>query len=699
LLDDPKTTDLARLALQTLPGQRATDALLAALDRLQGVPLAGIVNSLGVRREAVAVPKLTALLGNAELVVHNAALHALASIGSFDSSVALVASNYPARNQAAWFDAQLLAAANLTSTQRTLAFSLCEHLWNSQNPASPKSAALAGLVHSKPGEALTRLLMKALLEGLVASDPEVRGTAAVLVAELEDPARLSQVAAALPQFSPDTQALICDAFAANDDRTLLAAVLPLVSSSNEVTRLAAISAMGRLGGVANVDALLQLAASDPVNMRNAARKALSILSGADVDPRLIALAGAGANDLRVEAIRALAARNAKAVPTLFNLAADPDATVQRAAVEALGSLVTPADYPRLVSVLVAQAGKPASQAAVAAVVAAGKRVPDRAQRVQPAVTAFPAASPVAKAALLEVLGSFGGSEALAVVAGALKDGDSSVRDVALETLAEWPDASAAKPLLAAAQAADSDATRAKAWGAYVRLALEAKDQAAPLLQQASAAAKTSADRQALLAALAKADKPAALAAATALLSDPALADDAGTVALALARKFAKTDSDAAVTAAERVTQVAKDPALVAQAREFLAKQGTAAQALDSAPYGKDVIAARQKQIAAQLPAGDTLLAYLDAGVETQSAGTSGPVIRQLNGRAWHFSESGKAAPAQTVAFDGRRLTFELAAWTQRSSTPPCSRGPTPTAAGAPPAWISSTAPPSRPGPR
>ncbi len=655
LLDDPQTTDLARLALQTLPGQHATDALLVALAHLQGVPLAGVVNSLGARRETAAVPKLAPLLSNPDPVVITATLRALASIGTTDAAKSLATFKATPQTEVAWFDALLVAAANLSASKPAEAYALCDVVWNSTNPTAPKAAALTGLVRANAGQA-----MPALLASLRSQDATLRATAASLVAGVKDAGQLSRIAALVPQLSFDTQALLCDAFAANGERTLLTAVLPLISSSNEATRLAAISAVGRLGGVANVDALLQLAASDPANVRNAARKALSILNGADVDPRLVALTGEGPASLRVEAIRALAARNAKSVPALFNLASDADAAVQRAAVEALGSLVTSVDFPRFVSVLVAQAGKPASQAAVQAVVAAGKRVPDPAQRAKPAVDTFPAASPVAKAALLEVLGSFGGSEALAVVAGALKDSDASVREAALETLADWPDASAAKALLAAAQSAGTDAVRAKAWGAYVRLALESEDQAAPLMRQASAAAKTPADRQSLLTVLASADQPTALAAAAALLSDPATADEAAKVTLSLARKFAKTDNDAAVTAAERVTQVAKDPALVAQAREFLAKQGTAAQALDSAPYGKDVIATRRKEIAAQLPAGDTLLAYLDAGVETQTTGTGGPSLRQLNGRAWDFSESGKATLQQTVAFDGKRLTFEFA---------------------------------------
>ena len=656
LLDDPKTTDDARLALQTLPGPRATEALLAALDRLQGVPLAGVINSLGARREAAAVAKLTPLLDSAERVVVTATLHALANIGTPAAGKSLADFPPAPALEAAWFDALLLAAANLSAKQPSSAYALCGQIWKSTSPAAPKPAALAGIVRADAAKA-----MPVLLESLRSTNSVLQGVAATLVAGLKDASLLRKVAALLPQLSPRGQALLCDALAATGDRKLADAVLPLTSSQDEPVRLAAISALGRIGSRAQVETLLQFSASEQAAIRTAARKSLSVLNAPDVNTRLVALAAEGPVGGRVEAIRALAARNAVvAVDGLFVATGDGDAAVQRAAIEALGSLVAPEDYPRLVQLLLTQAGKPASQAAVQAVVAASKRVSDNALRVKPAVEAFAVASPAAKTALLEVLGASGGSEALVVVAGALKDADASVREAALETLAEWPDASAAKDLLAAAQAADSDAVRAKAWSAYVRLALESKGQAAPLLREASAAAQTPADRQSLLAALASADKPAALAAATALLSDLAIADEAAKVALALAGKFAKSDNEAAVNAAERVTQVTKDPALIAQAREFLTKQGTVAQALGSAPYSSEAIAARQKEIAAQLPASDTLLAYLDAGVETQSANASGPSLRQLNGKAWDFSESGKASPSQTVAFDGRRLTFELA---------------------------------------
>ena len=62
LLGDPKTADLARCALQAMPGPAADEALRGALPGLQGTLLVGVVQSIGVRRDAQAVAALAPLL-------------------------------------------------------------------------------------------------------------------------------------------------------------------------------------------------------------------------------------------------------------------------------------------------------------------------------------------------------------------------------------------------------------------------------------------------------------------------------------------------------------------------------------------------------------------------------------------------------------------------------------------------------------
>ena len=62
LLGDEKLAHAARIALETIPDPSAGDALREALSQLKGKLLAGVVNSIGVRRDAKAAQPLAKLL-------------------------------------------------------------------------------------------------------------------------------------------------------------------------------------------------------------------------------------------------------------------------------------------------------------------------------------------------------------------------------------------------------------------------------------------------------------------------------------------------------------------------------------------------------------------------------------------------------------------------------------------------------------
>ena len=61
LLGDEKLADYARSALEIIADPAAGDALKKSLPALKGPLLAGAIDSLGVRREASAVPDLETL--------------------------------------------------------------------------------------------------------------------------------------------------------------------------------------------------------------------------------------------------------------------------------------------------------------------------------------------------------------------------------------------------------------------------------------------------------------------------------------------------------------------------------------------------------------------------------------------------------------------------------------------------------------
>ncbi len=80
LLTNPETVDMARYALEAIPGPEVDEALMDALSKTSGVAKVGIVNSLGQRKVRSAVGVLGELANSGDEQVSGAAMAALASI-------------------------------------------------------------------------------------------------------------------------------------------------------------------------------------------------------------------------------------------------------------------------------------------------------------------------------------------------------------------------------------------------------------------------------------------------------------------------------------------------------------------------------------------------------------------------------------------------------------------------------------------
>ena len=80
LLADPHLSTYARFALEPLPDPSADDALRAALARVKGVLLIGIINSVGHRRDVKAIAALENLRHDQSSEIVQAADAALARI-------------------------------------------------------------------------------------------------------------------------------------------------------------------------------------------------------------------------------------------------------------------------------------------------------------------------------------------------------------------------------------------------------------------------------------------------------------------------------------------------------------------------------------------------------------------------------------------------------------------------------------------
>jgi HEAT repeat protein len=152
LLADEKLSHMARYALEVIPDPSADEALREALGRAKGLPLAGVAASVGVRRDAKAVPALARLLDDADARVAQAAARSLGRIGTAEASQALLARLPKARGELklAVADGCLgCAEAMLAAGKRAEAAAVYDAVAKAELPKHVRLAAVQGAMTAR----------------------------------------------------------------------------------------------------------------------------------------------------------------------------------------------------------------------------------------------------------------------------------------------------------------------------------------------------------------------------------------------------------------------------------------------------------------------------------------------------------------------------------------------------------------------
>ncbi len=149
LLTDKKLSHMARYALERMPCAEAVAALRAALSKTDGLVKVGVINSLGVRRDAQSASALVALLADSDKEVAAAAAAALGAIGTADTAKALgtFQTKAPKELRLAAADAYLACAERLLAGgKRAQAMLIYKSLSKPQQPKHVRVAAMRGLL-------------------------------------------------------------------------------------------------------------------------------------------------------------------------------------------------------------------------------------------------------------------------------------------------------------------------------------------------------------------------------------------------------------------------------------------------------------------------------------------------------------------------------------------------------------------------
>lgn len=303
-------------------------------------------------------------------------------------------------------------------------------------------------------------------------------------------------AAQLKNLDAAGQTALLSALADRGDATARTAILELASASKEgQVRADAISTLGSLGGVADLPLLIKTMSTASGPEQAAARQSLVQLKGDAINKSLVSEMKSAAPNVKGALIEILATRRASSeAPALIAATMDDNAQVRSAAMSALGQIGGPEQIAQMLpGVLKAQKGGERDNAERNVTMICA-RIDNEDQRGTQIIEALKKTNAADRDELLSLVGRVGGKKLINFVGDIASEKDPARRQLGIDALSKWPDASVADKLLEIASKATDPAERRLAFQAYVKIAATRDNrtdkQRLDRLKEAMKAAKT-----------------------------------------------------------------------------------------------------------------------------------------------------------------------------------------------------------------
>jgi len=576
LLSDEKLSHNARYALEPIADPAVDEVLRDALGRLKGRPLAGVIGSIGVRRDGKAVESLAKMLQDSDADVSQAAARALGRIGNPSAAKALqdALPNAPAANQLAVCEGLFRCAEALSvSGQRDQAIAIYDRLLSVQGLHQVRTGALRGAILTRQKEGLP------LLQKNLRSDDRILFAAATQTSvELAGDEVTKALMDALAGQSSDNQILIIQALGKRAQAGALPVLFGLAEGGEKPVRVAAIRALPEIGNAASSRLLMKLLLDADREISQAAKESLAALPGQQVDEAVMGMLGSTKTEDRLTALELMGRRRMTAgVPGLLKATGDADVKVRTAAIRMVGELGGAGDLPAMLDVLMRLKESQELAAAEESLIAVCAKADDPQTQTDKVTSLLAAAQPMQKSAMLRVLGAIGGGKALQAVRAAIKDPDAQVRSAAIRALSTWRNADAGPDLLALAKSADNPNDKTLGLRGFLGLAARSDvpaDQRLSMCKQAGELIQRDEEKKLLLSTLGRIDSLDAIALVMPYLDDQANRQEACMACLAIVEQILKGPDGSKLAAKlveplEKVAQVAPNADLAQRTKGLL----------------------------------------------------------------------------------------------------------------------------------
>jgi len=390
-----------------------------------------------------------------------------------------------------------------------------------------------------------------------------------------DKAATEVLTAELPKLPADNQILVIQALGKRADAAALPALFALAKGGEKAVRLAAIRAMPQIGDASAMPVLIGLFADADRQVSEAAQESLAGLPGDKTDAAIMAMFNSGDTAQRLTALELIGRRRMTAsVPALLKAAGEADPKVRPAALKVLGDLGGPDQLPAVLDLLMRLKESQDLSAAEQAARDILARTDKPQSYTDKLIDLLSSAQPTQKNALLRILSTIGGADALKAVRAAVNDSDAEVRATAIRALGGWKGADAAPDLLQIAKTSPDQSQKIAALRGYIGLVRDeslSTDKKLMMVKEAAGLIQRDEEKKLLLGVLGEVPAVEALSMAMEHLSNAATKDEAAFAAVAIAEKIFQEKPSEVTEALKKVVQATDNKDVVRRAKTILNK--------------------------------------------------------------------------------------------------------------------------------
>ena len=550
LLLDKELSHMARFALQGIDSSEVDAALRMALSQVDQPLVFGMIDCLGKRRDALAVPALEKLLSSQDKQLAAASVIALGRIGT-SSSVKALKDVALTNSGLSVTDALLTAAEHIdTEGNRTEAISIYKELFNDKQSTFVQVAALRGLVLTETEKSLP-LLIDVLNNG----NKDLKKYAVGIVSNLPAGLKFSEaIAKPLPTLTPDIQVALIGVLAERGDSVALSAIVASSKSNNPEIKGEALRALGILNDDGTVSLLID-ALNDSDTISKIAAESLCRMSSPAIVEMLISELNKSDNaTARFSMIEILSTRSDRsAIPSFITALKDSDSKVGKAAVKALGAHGSRAEAIQILGILTSSDDSGQRRNAEKAISMIAMQSKNVDEITRPVADALKNANQNVASSLISILKRTGGPISLAALENEVNAKDVTRRKDAVRALAGWGDASPADSLLQVAQTETDLSIKVMALRGYTGFASKAGGvKGVDMCREALGASTSPEDKKIVLGILGKLTRIEALALVEPFLTIPELQAEAETAYSAIAVTVITSEPIVARVALEKV---------------------------------------------------------------------------------------------------------------------------------------------------